>query len=189
MLEPRGWRLRATATVSLFALLAWQSLANEPIVLTDGHVATLADLRRLNADQLQQLYASACPGAQPVGFARGQVLCRANTRMPRMKTRLSNFIWKGKHFNEHGEFINQWIAFHAFHSQVAVGPSFYDGRPCLVLEYPENTPYFGKMRDEAREVAPGVYLAMVFDRNPPYTFQGFIGFELEAKHKKLSLRR
>lgn len=160
--------------------LAQEAPAPAPAKLGAPIVAScLADLKQLCPKKLEELYAGAIVGCQPVGFFRGEILHLCNTSMPCLKTKMANNVWKGKHFCEDGGFINQWAHIRAIRSHVQTGCSYYDGKPSLILEYPEKTPYFGKMRDEAREIAPGLYLAMVYERGCCPKFRGFIGLEYQ----------
>jgi hypothetical protein len=142
-------------------------------------ITSLKQLQRLSERDLERLYARAEAAPLPVGFVRGQVLVLAGRPFPRVGVRVSGLVWKGKHFDEAGRFINQWTGFRALSSQAVYGSSWYDGRPCLVLEYSEGTPVFGNMRDEVRELGPGLFLARVYQRSPRPLFRGFIGMELE----------
>jgi hypothetical protein len=40
--------------------------------------------------------------------------------------------------------------------------SWYDGKPCIVLDYSKTSVVAHLVRDEIREIAPGVYLGLVF---------------------------
>ena len=40
--------------------------------------------------------------------------------------------------------------------------SWYDGEPCIVLDYSKTSFAARKIRDEIREIAPGVFLGLVF---------------------------
>ena len=69
------------------------------IPLTSAHAQiTLAHLKTLNVCELNQLYEQAPPGAIPVGYGRGHVLFMIDAKMPRLQARLTNSVWKGKHF-------------------------------------------------------------------------------------------
>jgi hypothetical protein len=139
-------------------------------------VTCLDDLKDLEMEQLQQVFAMGWPST-PSGLGRGEVLMLANTRHARMRARMANAVWKGKYFEDDGTFINQWCGFRALHSSAAEGCSWFDGRPCIVLEYPPGTPLFANMRDEIREVAPGLWLGMFFEREPCPKFRGFFALE------------
>jgi hypothetical protein len=139
---------------------------------------TAAQLDRLGACELERLFAQAEVGEPPVGFARGRVLLLLDARWPRARARLAGLAWKGKHFAPDGSFVNQWPGFRALGARAACGPSWYDGRPCLVMEYPAGTPVFGNARDEVRQVGPGLYLGRLYQRCPCPRFRGYFALEL-----------
>jgi hypothetical protein len=147
---------------------------------------SLKQLQQLSTDELEQLFAHADAAPIPVGFSRGQVIVLTGRPLPKVGAWAANLVWKGKHFDEDGRFINQWLCFRALHSHAVCGPSWYDGRPCLVLEYPPGTPLLGNMRDELREIGPGLYLARAYERSPPSRFRGFIGLQLEPAKARFS---
>jgi hypothetical protein len=148
-------------------------------------IVTLKSLKQLNRTQLEQLYAGADVGTPPVGFVRGEVLLLTEIALPRYNKAITRVIWRGKHFNEQGDFINQWTGFRAVESRGYIDNSFFDGRPSLILEYRDEIPFFGNMRDEAREVGPDLYLSFVYERTPPFKMRGIIGLELnQTKGKK-----
>ena len=174
-----SWRPRLCRLVLAFALAAGRCPAGEPAA-TEQFFTSLKQLKHLNEHQLEQLYAQAEAAPRPVGFVRGQILVLTGTPHPKVAARLAGLVWKGKHFDECGGFINQWLGFRALHSCAAYGPSWYDGRPSLVLEYPEGTPLFANTRDEVREIGPGLYLSRLYNRCP-CRFRGFVGLQLEAE--------
>jgi hypothetical protein len=185
----RSCRQFLSCLVLAFVLLRGQAPASaqdvvvEEVVVEPGHqeagITSLKQMQRLSERELECLYAQADAAPLPVGFVRGQVLFLSGRPLPRVGARVSGLVWKGKHFDEQGWFINQWTGFRAIASHATYGASWYDGRPCLVLQYPEGTALLGNMRDEVREIGPGVYLARVYERSPPRRFRGFIGLELE----------
>jgi hypothetical protein len=155
------------------------ALALAPGARAAGPCLTARDLARLNACQLDALFAAATVGELPVGLGRGRILLRVDgKKMPRVRARLQGLVWKGKFFHPDGSFVNQWAGFRAISSTVAVGPSWHDGRPCLVLEYPPGTPVFGNARDELRELAPGVWLGRFYARCPCGRLEGYFVLEL-----------
>jgi hypothetical protein len=127
--------------------------------------ASINDLKGRSAAELDALFASGQCVQIPSGFERGQVLLLSDSyRFPRTARCLSNTVWKGKHFGDDGSFINQFLGFRALSSCVATEASWYDGLPCVVLQYPPGTPLFADMRDEVRWVGPNIFLSRVYDR-------------------------
>ena len=54
-----------------------------------------------------------------------------------------------------------------FHPRCA--ESWRDGGPALILDYSQTSLLYAPYRDEIRQIAPGLYLGLMFDRNtcPP----------------------
>ena len=179
-----SWRQQWYGLFLTFTLSAGIAPAGEPPVAnvppeSVEYITSLKQLQCLNAQQLEQLFALGEVPPLPVGYLRGQVLVLSGP-LPQVKAGVSGLVWKGKHIDAHGSFVNQWLGFRALHSHVAYGPSWFDGRPSLVLEYPRGTPLFANMRDEVREIAPGLYLSRVYQRHP-CRFRGYIGLQLEPE--------
>ena len=64
--------------------------------------------------------------------------------------------------------MNRWVlGVKAIGSRSEVGPSWIDGRPATVFDYPPDTPVLGNTRDELREVAPGLFLGLTYRTNCP----------------------
>jgi len=83
------------------------------------------------------------------------VYCRPTPGCRGYERRLENVVWKGARFSSRtGQFINHGLASDAVQSRVELGHSWYDGQPCLVMEYPPEAAAFANNRDELREIAP-----------------------------------
>src|SRR6516164_3281291 len=54
------------------------------------------------------------------------------------------------------------LAIRAIEAAVYKQDSWYDGEPCIVLDYSKTSFVAQKIRDEIREIAPGVFLGLVF---------------------------
>jgi hypothetical protein len=127
---------------------------------------------------LDDLFKSSDVGNIPVGDLDGQVLYLED-RHGRLKVWVSNLVWRGKYSGEDAYVSNRWIGnqrrIGAYH---VTGPSWVDGRPSIILDYPAGTPIFGNMHDELREIAPGLYLGLMFDGCPCPTFRGYFAIEV-----------
>jgi hypothetical protein len=145
-----------------------------PTIAVRRPCASINDLKGRCAAELDALFAAGQCVPIPSGFERGQVLLLSDYyRFPRATICLSNTVWKGKHFSDDGHFINQFVGFRALGSFVATEASWYDGLPCVVLQYPPGTPFFANMRDEVRCVGPNVFLSRVCERRCG-EFRGYI---------------
>lgn len=137
---------------------------------------TLDDLSAMNVDELDALYRE---GTMPASFSaldgtpKGRMLAiRGIDKTPLFGavtafSKLSLFPWDGKSFTSTsartGDGINRinlvgklnWFPF-----KTRIEPSVIDGRDCIYLDYeqPGNPFFIAKIRDELREVAPGLFL-------------------------------
>ena len=139
---------------------------------------TMTRLKQLNACELDRLFEQALPGEIPHGYARGQVLLMTEAKFPKLRARMAGSAWKGKHFDHKGDFVNQWPGFQALRGKSELGVSWHDGKACLVLDYPADTPLFGNTRDELREVAPGLFLARLYERCPCPRLRGYFAIQV-----------
>ena len=84
-----------------------------------------------------------------------------------MGTRL---VWQGK-IIEPGQTtaVNRFFGMRIIRGQLYQGPSWLDGAPSLVLDYSQTSRIYAGNRDEIRQVAPGLFLGLMYDRttSPP----------------------
>jgi len=64
-------------------------------------------------------------------------------------------------------------------AQVYKGQSWFDGKECIVLDYSQTSFVAQKIRDEIREVSPGVYLGLVYWGAPKESAKRLIHFALK----------
>lgn len=139
-------------------------------------VLTLDDLARLSIDELGDLYAA---GEVPAslaalnGAALGRVLRVRYVDQPVLWSVLQHlfasrhFPWRGKSFDtrarKSGKGDNRlrlFREFRLFSFRTRIGTSSLDGSECVVLDYDSasNPRPVRQVRDELREVSPGIYL-------------------------------
>ena len=141
---------------------------------------SLDELQRMGPEQLHQLFTQAELGHPFIGVARGRLVYLADDRLPRLKVRMANMVWRGKMSTEDGWFSNRWIGnVNWIDSHWWIGPSWVDGRPAVIMEYPPKTPLFEPMHDELREISPGLYLGPVYERFPCIKFRGYVALQME----------
>jgi hypothetical protein len=144
-------------------------------------VVTLDQLRRMTQDELEQVYRQGTATAISEGPIRGTALLAPGTRRARTLSRGARLVWQGKVF-EPGQTtaVNRFFGMRVVRAQVYQGPSWLDGQPALVLDYSQTSRIYADNRDEIRQVAPGLYLGLMYDRTtaPP----GLVmTFALEAR--------
>jgi hypothetical protein len=135
--------------------------ASEPSYCVD-------DLVRMNWCQLEGIYRQASPGRAPTGFAQGRVIFCGDAPMAKIKNCMSQFMWKGKHFcAEDSTLVNQWCGIKAIHANVYEGTSWLDGKPAIIFDYRGTSKIWARMRDETREIAPGLWLGIMHEERCP----------------------
>jgi hypothetical protein len=134
---------------------------------SDDSRKTYRGLTRLSAAELERVYACGTVGSWPVGYFRGRLLVMTDYPFPRAAVVVSGLGWKGKHIGHDGGFVNQFACRRRIDSTAVIEPSWYDGKPCVAMQYAPGTPLFGNVRDEFREVAPELYLGLVYQVHPP----------------------
>jgi hypothetical protein len=142
---------------------------------TPGRVLTKCDLVGLDLGQLDALFAAGTADAMPTGLGRGTILMRTDGKKLRLK--MEGLVWKGKSFGCDGRYVNQWAGFRAVRGFVALGPSWYDGRPCVVVDHEPGTPIFGNARDELRQISPGLWLGRFYQKCPCGKLEGYFVLE------------
>ncbi|MEY2581463.1 MAG: hypothetical protein QOE09_1312 [Ilumatobacteraceae bacterium] len=124
------------------------------------------ELPSLRGSELDELFAKAPAGDVPAGKGRGQALVGSGTLAARpflATTRL--MAWQGKMFDPASHTLRNLITpfgVRAITADVYVDASLLDGRPCIVLDYSKTSRIAGWVRDEIREIGPGLYLGLVY---------------------------
>jgi hypothetical protein len=130
---------------------------------------TATDLPSLGGSQLDELFAGAPAGSIPVGVGHGQALIATGSRAARPVVAFVRlFAWRGKEFDGRGRSLRNLITplgVRAIKADVYVDASRFDGLPCIVLDYSKTSRLARWVRDEIREVAPGLYVGLVYVRS------------------------
>lgn len=131
-----------------------------------GAPITAEQLLELSPARLDALFRDSRPGSIPVGRGAGTVVAFPGTELSKPLARaLGKVFWQGKVFRpERGDLRNLVSPFGiaAIRAEVSEGESWVDGAPCVVLDYSRSSRVAGWIRDEIREVSPGVYLGVVW---------------------------
>ena len=127
---------------------------------------TAAQLLAMSQKELDDLFSSSPAGDIPNGEAQGTAIIAPGTILSAETASLINvFGWQGKTFDaEHGTLTNRILAFglNAIVAQVYKGKSWFDNKECIVLDYSKTSLLAKHIRDEIRQVGPGMYLGLVF---------------------------
>jgi hypothetical protein len=150
-----------------------------PAVSVPATVVSADRVVRMNPAELEQLYRLAGPGQVPRGAVRGIPIVAPGRPYAPAASRAGRVVWQGKVFNDDGSAaVNRFFGVRAVRGSLSYGPSWLDGRPSVILDYQGTSLVYGRYRDEIREVAPGLYLGVMYARAQPQpTFTRFFAFE------------
>ena len=127
---------------------------------------TLGSLTGMSQARLDEIFRSSPAGRMPDGDADGTVFVAPGTLLEGVVSRVVRALfWQGKFFStERAEVVNKVTPFgmRAIKAAVYTAPSWLDGRDAIILDYSKRSLVARKIRDEIREVAPGVYLGLVY---------------------------
>lgn len=124
-------------------------------------------LQRMSPAELDQLYRSAQPGLQPRGKVRGVPIVSPGKAFGPVASRATRVVWQGKVFRDDGATaVNRFFGLRVIEGNLYQGTSWLDGRPSLILDYEKTSVVYGRYRDEIRQVAPGLYLGVMYARKP-----------------------
>jgi hypothetical protein len=126
----------------------------------------VAQLLTMNQKALDELFTASPAGDIPDGPAKGTAIIAPGTRYSEDIAEVINlFGWQGKVFDaKRGLLKNSITLFHvqAIVARVYKGPSWLDGKECIVLDYSETSVVAHYVRDEIRLIGPGFYLGKVY---------------------------
>jgi len=125
---------------------------------------------RMDRDALDRVYCEASAGSIPEGDTRGTAIV-AGAFLARLYARFARlFAWQGKVFDlfgpgrECGVLVNKISPFSLTFivAKVYRDASWMDGKETIVIDYASTSFFARRIRDEIREVEPGVYLGKVW---------------------------
>ena len=126
----------------------------------------IAKLLSLSQSELDALFTNSLVGEIPDGEADGTAIVAPGTRFsPTIAKFVSHFAWQGKVFDrQKGVLKNRILPFglNAIIAKVYKGPSWLDGKECIVLDYSDTSTIAQWIRDEIRQIEPDFYLGKVY---------------------------
>jgi hypothetical protein len=123
-------------------------------------------LLTMSQEQLDALFTASPAGEIPNGEAEGTAIVAPGTAYsPNIARFISNFAWQGKVFDvKKGVLRNKILplGLNAIIAKVYKAESWLDGKECIVLDYSDTSLVAQWIRDEIRQVQPGLYLGKVY---------------------------
>lgn len=124
------------------------------------------DLLKLSPAELDALFTAGAPGPIPSGNAAGEAILWSGTFWSNLIARFAHDLaWQGKIFtpNPDGDgatLINKLgpSGVHGIVARVYQTTSWFDAKPCIVLDYSKTSLLAQKIRDEIRLIDPVTHL-------------------------------
>jgi hypothetical protein len=119
----------------------------------------------MSQGELDHLYRASKPGPTPRTVASGEAIVLAGTPVTWLLAPVAKLAWRGKVFYpKQKDLLNRIGPFglRAIRAQVYRAPSWLDGQQTIVLDYSKTSTVAHYIRDEIREVAPKLYLGIVY---------------------------
>ncbi len=135
-------------------------------MLNATNATKAAELLKLSQNELDDLFTNSQTGPIPNGEGRGTAIIAPGTAFTSEIASFVNlFAWQGKVFDAaNGVLKNLILPFglHAIIAKVYYEKSWLDQKECIVLDYSQTSTIAQWVRDEIREIAPGLYLGKVY---------------------------
>jgi hypothetical protein len=120
----------------------------------------------LSPAKLDELFASSPAGEIPTGRGRGTAIAFAGGRATKPLAAITRvLLWQGKVFRPESHDLKNLLtpfSVKGIRAEVYSGESWFDGKPCIVLDYSKSSKVAGQIRDEIRQVGPNEYVGIVF---------------------------
>lgn len=165
----RGHRVKRTIRSIVCGLLfsgmtfsatpAGTAAAQETIVIRSADDLALCTPETLNA-----VFAAGYVTAVPAGPLRGLPLVNPGSANAGVASRGGRVVWSGKRIDADSLVaVNRFFGLPMIRANVRIEPSLRDGAPAIVLDYSGSSWLYRNVRDEIREVRPGLFLGYVDD--------------------------
>lgn len=131
---------------------------------------TVKSWLRKSREELDEIYRNADPGQIPVGDTRGTAILAGSLFSKCVAAMAGLFAWQGKVFDlfssdrQSGILVNKItpLSLTFIVAKVYRGTSWMDGKATIVIDYSKTSFLAKVIRDEIREIEPGVYLGKVW---------------------------
>lgn len=155
-------------------------------LLKDQHFTAMAQLEKADSQTLSCLYTNSAAGKTPEGDMNGRGIFLPGTSIGESISHFGDSIWGGKVFHPGMQLDNKVFGKQLFHAEVLRGPSWLDGKESTIVDYKDTSYLAGPIRDEIREVAPGLYLGLAYARLPfhNHALISYFGLETNPNAKK-----
>jgi hypothetical protein len=124
------------------------------------------NLKKRSRPELDELFRNSPPGPIPAGRGRGTAMLAPGTPFDALlRPLIRALVWKGKVFRPASDDLKNLLSplgIPGIRASVYQDESWFSPGPAIILDYSRTSFVAQMIRDEIREVAPGVYLGQIF---------------------------
>ncbi len=124
------------------------------------------NLATMSGVELDELFRASPPGPIPAGRSRGTaMLFPGSSADAVLRPLIRALLWKGKLFRPQTQDLENLLSpagVPAIRARVYQDHSWFDNAPAIILDYSRTSLVARMIRDEIRQVAPGIYLGQIF---------------------------
>ena len=136
-------------------------------------------LGKMSASQLEELYRNGKVFEPSDGYLKGKAFPKPDKLGHQFRSEAIGLVWKGKNiYTKEAVMLNQVGKKQKVAASISKEESWLDGKPSVIFDYASGPKWAQKARDEVREIAPGLYLGIMYFRDCPCPKMGMF-FALE----------
>jgi hypothetical protein len=157
----------------------WVGIPHDQVVRSEDNVMTVDDLVRMTGPQLDALYAAGTVPPIPNGRVTGRAIYYPGTKLTVPMSVGARLVWQGKIFDSAAASAkNRFFGVRSVPGQLYEGESWKDGGAALILDYEKTSRIYANYRDEIRQIGPGLYLGLMYDRRTsPVTLKMYFALQ------------
>lgn len=173
-------RLSVFAQALLASFILQAGLCPGTPAMAQAQTLTAERLVRMTGPELDALYRQGAAVGIPPGRVRGTALLAPGTRRNGAMAAGTRLVWQGKVFDSAEPLaVNRFFGLPVVRARVMQDQSWLDGAPSLVLDYSQTSRVYAQYRDEIRQVAPGLFLGLMYARTAPPTLRMYFVLEVQ----------
>ena len=125
-------------------------------------------LGKMNSHQLEELYRNGKVFEPSDGYLKGKAFPKPDKLGHQLRSEAIGLVWKGKNiYTKEAIMLNQVGKKQKVAASISKEESWLDGKPSVIFDYASGPKWAQKARDEVREIAPGLYLGIMYYRDCP----------------------
>jgi hypothetical protein len=166
---------------SLLLTLSAAAILPQTPSLAQAPALSAGQLLQMSGPELDAIYRQGSAVGIPPGRVRGTAILAPGSRRNRAMALGTRLVWQGKIIDPDGTAaVNRFFGLPIVRARVYQDRSWLDGAPSVVLDYRQTSRIYAENRDEIRQVAPGLFLGLMYGRTEPQpTLRMYFALEVQ----------